>query len=403
MDSPTQPQVNDSSLHHQELPHESSAVPLVPTRLVIIQPTPFCNIDCSYCYLAGRSNKKRMSVSTLQAIARFLANVPSAEETLTICWHAGEPLVLPPSFYDEAFTILASGRKRVHQNIQTNGTLINDEWCRLFKKWRVQIGLSIDGPKAVHDRHRVDRSGHGTFDRVMRGISKLREHKVHYSALAVVTRDSLTAADELWSFFKSAGLRHVGFNIDEAEGVHRASSLENEEQLRAFRAFLSRIADLHDADKALQCREVEDMRRHLESPPGAGVERGDNQPGAILNINVDGDVTTFSPELLGQNHPRYGTFAWGNVHAQTWAQIAEHPGFQRACADIAAGVELCRRSCQYFSVCGGGCPSNKLAELGTFAATETQCCRFHVQAVADVMIERMERDMESGLRQTAAH
>lgn len=390
-----------ASLQEREDSRHANAVELVPANLLIVQPTPFCNIDCSYCYLAHRSNRKKISFETVEAIARFLAEVPFAKEPLTVCWHAGEPLVMPIGFYDRAFQVFASGPRRVRQNIQTNGTLINDEWCLLFKKWSVQIGLSIDGPKAIHDAHRVDRSRRGTFERVMHGIFKLHEHAIPFSVIAVLTRDSLNSAEELWSFFKSVGISHVGFNIDEAEGIHDRSSLNNEEHFKALRRFLSRIAELHEEDQTLQFREIEDMRRHLTAPPGAEVERGDNRPGAILNIDVDGNITTFSPELLGQTHPRYGKFAWGNVRTHSWREIGQNSGFQRAWSDIRAGVELCRQSCQYFPVCGGGCPSNKLSEMGTFVSTETKCCRFHVQAVADVMIERLEREIKLGSKRDA--
>jgi uncharacterized protein len=382
---------------------KSNLAGFVPTSLLVVQPSPFCNINCSYCYLADRSNKKRMTAETVQAIVRFLTDVPFADDSLTVCWHAGEPLAVPISFYEEAFEIFASGPRQVRQNIQTNGTLITDEWCLLFKKWSVQIGLSIDGPKTTHDLHRVDRSGRGTFDRVARGMSKLHKHEIPFSVIAVLTRDSLQAADELWEFFKSAGISAVGFNIDETEGIHGKSSLNDKEHLTAFRRFMFRIAELHERNGDVEVREIENMRRHLTAQPGAEVERADNRPGAILNIDVDGNLTTFSPELLGQKHPKYGRFNWGNVHTDSWATIMQNLSFQQVCADIKAGIDLCHQSCQYFSVCGGGAPSNKLAELGTFISTETQYCRFRVQAVADVVIERLEREIELGrLRNVAA-
>jgi uncharacterized protein len=90
------------------------------------------------------------------------------------------------------------------------------------------------------------------------------------------------------------------------------------------------------------------------------------------------------------------------VHTHSWADIAKDPRFQRVYADIEAGIDLCRRSCDYFTVCGGGCPSNKLAEFGTFVATETQHCRFFVQVVADVAIERLEREMGLGAKSRIA-
>jgi uncharacterized protein len=104
---------------------------------------------------------------------------------------------------------------------------------------------------------------------------------------------------------------------------------------------------------------------------------------------VEGNISTFSPELLGFKNLRYGNFTWGNVHSDTWDTFPENQAFRKANSDIAAGVVKCKSSCKYFAMCGGGDPSNKLAETGTFDSTETQHCRLHVQAVADVVIEKV--------------
>jgi uncharacterized protein len=366
-----------------------------PIELLIIQATPFCNIDCSYCYLAHRSEKRRITFETVEAIAKFLRDVPVSHLPLNISWHAGEPLIVPIPFYERAFECFDSttGTPAVEHYFQTNATLINDEWCNFFKRWSVRIGVSVDGPRALHDAHRVDRSGRGTFDRVMHGISKLREHNIPFTVISVLTKESLDAPDAIWEFLRSIGTTYTGFNIDEEEGSHLVSSLNPSEHLKAFRKFLSRIADLQENDPTIEVRELENMRRNLSAPPTVEVLTDDNRPGAILNIDVDGNITTFSPELLGRVHAKYGKFVWGNVHVDSMPQLAENAEFQQAYADIKAGIELCREKCPYFNVCGGGCPSNKLGEHGTFVAAETKACRFNVQAVADVVIDRMEREI----------
>ena len=366
-----------------------------PVDLLIVQPTPFCNIDCTYCYLGDRSNKRRITLETVDAIIKFLRDVPVAHPPLTVCWHAGEPLVVPVSCYERIFERFATtpGIPTVQHCFQTNATLINDEWCEFFKRWSARVGVSVDGPPSIHDLHRVDRSGRGTFERTSHGISKLREHKVPFNVISVLTKESLEAPDEIWQFYRSNGVTYVGFNIDEQEGSHELSSLNPNEHLTKFREFMSRIAELQQEDSEIQVREIDDMRKNLTAPPTAELRKSDNIPGAILNIDVDGNLTTFSPELLGTVHPRYGQFAWGNVHVDSWEQIAQNAKFQHAHGDIQAGVELCRESCPYFAVCGGGAPSNKLAEHGTFAAAETKWCRFHIQAVADIVIERLERQI----------
>ena len=279
-----------------------------PVGLLIIQPTPFCNINCSYCYLSTRAETRRISIETVEAIARFLCDVPVSNSSLNICWHAGEPLVVPISFYERAFSCFAEtpGMPEVRHTFQTNGTLIDKDWCDFFRRWSVDVGVSVDGPQAIHDSQRVDRAGRGTFDRVMRGISRLHQHEVPFSVISVLTKESLNAPDAIWRFYRSNGISRVAFNIDEEEGVHKESSLNASEHLSAFRDFMSRIADLQERDPSIEVRELASMRQFLTASATAEVKKADNRPGAILNVDVDGNLTTFSPELLGQVHPHMG-------------------------------------------------------------------------------------------------
>ena len=378
--------------------HAPVNVELAPLGLLVVQPTPFCNIDCSYCYLGHRSDTTRMDVATVKAIARFLRGVPLREPQLSVVWHAGEPLTAPIEFYEIAFlTLQAEARTTLFQHhFQTNGMLINDDWCELFKRWAVRIGVSIDGPKEIHDAYRVDRSNRGTYDRVMRGVAKLLDHEIPFTVIGVLTRDALQSPDDFWRFFETLGATQVAFNVEEVEGANASSSLSREDSDESFRMFLQRVAKLRSANPGMRVREFDGMRGHLTAPPGSDVMRADNRPGAIINIDVAGNVTTFSPELLGVEDGRYGKFHWGNVHTDDWPAIVSHPGFRKAYSDILAGIEQCRESCAYFSVCGGGNPSNKLGELGTFAGSETRYCRLHVQAFADIVIADLEHEIGIG-------
>jgi uncharacterized protein len=366
---------------------------MAPLNLLVIQPSAFCNIDCSYCYLDNRLDRRRMNITTVRAVARFLKDVTLAYIPLSVVWHAGEPLAVPKSFYEEAFACFASASPpiSVQHHFQTNATLLNDDWCEFVKRSGVLVGVSIDGPKEIHNAHRVDRSGRGTFDQVMHGISKLREHGIPFTVISVITDVALREPDTVWKFFGSLGASQVGFNVEEAEGTHRLTSLVGHDLRKRVTSFFSRIAELQRRTPEVSVRELEEMRRHLMAPSGSTVQRSDNRPGAILNIDVEGNVMTFSPELLGQAHPDYGSFNWGNVHTESWNDLIQNPQFLRVQRAVEDGIEKCRVSCGYFAVCGGGNPTNKLSELGTFAGTETQHCRLIVQAVADVLLDQMER------------
>src|SRR5262245_10027159 len=188
-----------------------------PLELLVLQPTPFCNINCSYCYLPDRQSTRRMSPDTLDQTFRWVFDSGLAREPFVLLWHAGEPLVLPVSFYETAADLL---RRRnvaavpVLQSFQTNATLIDARWCAFLRRPDVPLGVSVDGPDFLHDRHRRTRRGGGTFDRVLRGIHLLHAHGIPFEVITVLTADSLGYPDELFDFYQVNGIGSVGFNVE---------------------------------------------------------------------------------------------------------------------------------------------------------------------------------------------
>src|SRR6202453_3524087 len=140
---------------------------------VVVQPTPFCNINCSYCYLPQRNVKTVMSQDTIVTLFSKLFSSGWMRPNVTIIWHAGEPLVVPVAFYQTAFEAIESlrpGAIEIRHSVETHGVVIPPAGCDLFKTWNVGVGVSIDGPKHWHDAHRVTLSARGTFDRAIEGV-----------------------------------------------------------------------------------------------------------------------------------------------------------------------------------------------------------------------------------------
>ncbi|MCI0736969.1 MAG: radical SAM protein, partial [Beijerinckiaceae bacterium] len=127
------------------------------TRLLILQGTPFCNIDCSYCYLPHRGDRSRMDLRTVRQAVAWVYRHGLAADPLTLFWHAGEPLTLPPEWYERAIAHAAPevpDSARIEHRLQTNATLIDDRWCALFLAHKFNIGVSLDGPAWLHDARR---------------------------------------------------------------------------------------------------------------------------------------------------------------------------------------------------------------------------------------------------------
>ncbi len=369
-------------------------------QLVLIQPTPFCNIDCRYCYLPNRSDRRVISAQVLERVGHNVFRTPGLADRVTFLWHAGEPLVLPVSFYEAAFATLAranpTGHPVIHA-IQTNGTLLSQAWCDFVRKHRVNLGVSLDGPAFLHDAQRRTRSGAGTQARVMEGVRLLQRNDIEFHVICVLTRDHLRNPDAVFEFFVENGISRVGFNVEEVEGVHASSTLECEDAVGQYRAFLTRMRALCTAHPgALRVREFEQLADYIEQEETWMERNIQVVPLKIVCIDCDGNFSTFSPELLGLRSAEYGDFLLGNVRTDTFESVYEREKFRRLYADVEAGVMACQRSCPYFALCGGGAPANKYAENGSFRSTETLYCRLSRKVLIDVMLADLESRLGLG-------
>ena len=368
-----------------------------PVRLLVIQPTSLCNLDCSYCYLPDRQRRLLLDPALIRPILQRVLESPFLGEGFTLLWHAGEPLTRPPSFYDEANAELRSllvdhPELRVDQAVQTNGTLINDDWCACFQRHGIDVGVSVDGPAFLHDRVRRNRAGRGSHAQTMRGIARLQEAGVPLSVITVLTRESLHHPDALVDFYLEHGIAEVGFNMEETEGVNERSSLDGPGTETLYRSFLERVWDrVAQSGGALRIREFETFYSFIRT--GSRIDHTDlNRPMAIVSVDHSGHFSTFDPELLSVE-TRYGCFNLGHVCRDSLLEACGTEKFQRMWHDMRAGIEACRVSCNYFGICGGGAGSNKYWETGSLDATETMACRYRIQHVADVAMARLERDL----------
>jgi len=379
-------------------PHDAPMPTFGPLELLVVQPTPFCNIDCSYCYLPDRQSTRRMSADVLDQTFRWVFESGLVHQPFTLLWHAGEPLVLPVAFYETAGELLRKHNVAgvpVLQSFQTNATRIDPGWCEFLKRPDMHLGVSVDGPDFLHDRHRRTRQGRGTLDRVLRGIALLHEHQIPFQVITVLTADSLDYPDELFDFYQANGIRSVAFNVEEVEGPHTASSLQRAGTPERFRRFLARFLGLaRSADPPIPVREFDTSAAAvlLTRPGGPDLRAQENTPWAIVNVDCGGNFSTYSPELLGVPGPAYGGFTLGNVAVDSLDVVVASARFRQLQDEIDRGVAMCRDGCKYFRFCGGGPPGNKYFEHGTFACTETLFCRLHKKVCIDVALDLLEQD-----------
>jgi uncharacterized protein len=371
-----------------------------PLNLLIVQGTPFCNIDCKYCYLPNRSDKKRITLETVEKILDRVLESDLVREDFTIVWHAGEPLVMPLSFYREVTTLVKHKNTtghRIKQNFQTNGMLLNDDWCVFLEENRdvFTITLSIDGPDFVHDNQRVTRKGEGTFSSVMKSVELLRKHRIDFGVISVITDFTLSYATEYYQFFKALNPKILGMNVEEVEGNNLTSTLYSKNiASERFIKFINKMYELFTADnRILPIREFQQLETFILKSKNYKNGLGQQStPYRIVAVDLNGNFSTLSPELLGMKSEIYGNFVIGNVHEDSFADALNTEKFNSIYRDVITGMLMCKDTCRYYSVCGGGTPSNKYSEHGSFTVTETNHCKFKFQIPMDVVLNRIELD-----------
>lgn len=369
-------------------------VSLGPIKQIVLQPTPFCNLACRYCYLPDKDNRGRMKPEIAALALYRVFESERSDHDLELRWHAGEPLVVPADFYRKANRLIREitpSNVSLRQTLQTNAVLLDDAWCDVFEELDIEVGVSIDGPAFLHDAHRHTRNGRSTHAAVMAGCERLHARGIPFTVIAVVTEASLGHAQAIHRFFADLGPTQVGLNLEESDGAHTSAVSGGTDVIQRYADFLAEFRSLC-GDGSVKIREFESMRDAILS---GGEERRSitATPAGLLCVDWRGRVSGFSPELQGLRRPLYGDFIFGHVETQTLEEMFESYAFRNLTRDISAGVTACRQSCSYFGLCGGGSPSNKLGEHGSFIGTSTVHCTAHIKLVADMVLIEIEKEL----------
>lgn len=186
---------------------------------VVAKPAgPQCNLNCEYCFykdktsLFAPADTYRMSPDIL---SRFIREYVTCQPTpfVEFVWQGGEPTLAGLDFFDTVVELQKPFRRTKHisNSLQTNGTLLDKGWCDFLKKNNFLVGISLDGPKDIHDRYRKDLRGNGTFERTYRGLKLLQQFGIEYNVMAAVARDTAMQPREVYQFFKDEEVEFVQF------------------------------------------------------------------------------------------------------------------------------------------------------------------------------------------------
>lgn len=346
---------------------------------ILSKPTgPICNLDCSYCFYLEKEglydSKERwaMSQPVLESyIRQYIEAQPN--DTVNFAWQGGEPTLLGVDFFRNAFALqqkYANG-KTVHNALQTNGVLLDDAWGEMLAEHKVLVGLSIDGPRPLHDAYRVDKGGNGTFTRVVRGMEYLKKYKVDFNTLTTVHSGNQDHPVEVYRFLKEIGSRYLQFipiverkaNGPAPDGLVLiqptfAGSAEVTEwsvDPRRYGKFLTSIYDewvSRDVGKVF----VQHFDVALESWLGVGASLCIFREtcGSAMALEHNGD-------LYSCDHFVYPEHKLGNVLEQSMRGMADSEQQQKFGQDKADTLPKMCRECDVRFACHGECPKHRFA------------------------------------------
>jgi uncharacterized protein len=323
---------------------------------------PSCNLACRYCYYLEKNRLYpggeafRMPLILLEEyIVQHIEASP--DETVRFSWHGGEPTVLGLDYFRTIVAIQSRHRpagRRIENGIQTNGTLLDEEWCRFLAAEGFAVGLSLDGPREVHDRHRVARGGQPTYDLALRGYELLRRFDVPVDILCVVTADSIRKPLEIYRFFKGIGAPYVNFlplvepSPDVPGGVSAHSVLPE-----AWGDFLCAVFDEWVA------KDIGGIKVQVFEEAARTAFGQDHSLCLFRPVCGDIPVVEHNGDFYPCDHFVGADRRVGNILETPLAALLESPA-QKAFGEAKRDrlPRICRE-CEALAMCNGECPKNR--------------------------------------------
>ena len=355
--------------------NDNIATPFAKPLYVMLKPAgAHCNLACKYCYYLEKNNlyqntpRHLMSDEMLEQFTREYIEAQTMPQVL-FTWHGGEPLMRSIDFYKKALALqkkYAHG-KQIDNVIQTNGTLLTDEWCEFFAQNHWLVGISIDGPQEYHDHYRVTPAGKPSWEKVMQGISLLKKHRVEWNAMAVVNAYNAEHPLEFYHFFRNNGCQYLQFTpiverLTEHEDGRTLASLADDREIPLAEAsvtpqqwgnFLCTIFDdwvRHDVGKTF----VEIFDCTLANWMGV-------QPGICAYSKECGHagVMEHNGDVYSCDHFVFPEYKLGNIREQSLIDMLygekqqafsrlKHTSLPRQC-----------KECDMEFACHGECPKNR--------------------------------------------
>lgn len=320
-----------------------------------------CNLRCKYCYYLEKKDlypDARNFVMSEELLEEFIKQYIGAQTVSQVLftWHGGETLMRNISFYKKAVALqkkYCRGRP-ISNCLQTNGTLLTDEWCRFFKENNFLIGISVDGPQHCHDKYRRTLDNRPSFYQVMKGVELLKKHGVEFNIMGVVNDYNSDYPLQFYHFFKSIDCHYIQFApiVEQIDGKPARWNVRS----RAWGDFLIAIFDEWVRNDVGNY-----YIQYFDSTLANWVGQ---EPGVCTLAKTCGQagVMEFNGDVYSCDHMVYPQYKLGNIKTNTLTQMMYSRQQQQFGNDKYDALPAQCRSCNYLFACNGECPKNRIIQ-----------------------------------------
>lgn len=357
-----------------------------PNLEVILMPTMACNLACNYCYVLDKYPGTMDPALAKRVIEQVVAYNDPCIPT-KVYWHGAEPLLAGIAFYREVCTWAREryGLDAVQHHIQTNGTLLNEEWFDFFIEEHITTGVSLDGPREIHDTYRKTHTGHGTFDVIFENIMAARKKKLFFDVLCVITRKTLGREDELFNFFSEHKI-DFGFEpiVPENEWMLNELSITPKEYAEVAIKLFDRWFFQPEHQLKMMTPPYHFLMGVLQNT-NTYCNFSSSCTSHYIAISPNGSVHSC---ILFARHPN---LSFGNIADQDLQELLDSPVRKRFLGERATHIPKCQ-NCRWVSTCKGGCPHHAFIKYGTTLQPDGFCESYQLifQHVYDRVTQTLE-------------
>ncbi len=339
---------------------------------IIIKPTEVCNLDCAYCFINKKPFYGRMTAEQALKILESIQEYTQAnpQEKVTICWHGGEPLTMGVDFYTSVFRNFSGWKTTPHinQTLQTNITLLNDDYCSLFSEYNVTLSTSLDGPEKYHNLSRPFKNGRGSFRSVMRGVELAKKRNIKTGVICMLNQTNINILSTLYDFFKQLNLPY------KVNSIHKVGRSDFEEIAISYRQYADALLFFFErfiSDPTPRFPESQSFRiaRSLLVNFNPACPFMSNCQDGIISVNANGEVFPCESFPYLKNNSR---FYYGNALDKPFIEIMKSNKRILVKSRRAETIKKCS-TCKYRKICNGGCMIEGFIRRGNLLDETVYC------------------------------